>query len=70
MRAPIRIDPSVRVATARDVQFYGCLILAVETLPHWGSAVFFIMAGWTLFKDLRDGYRWAERQHKQREGSR
>lgn len=52
----------VKPATERDVRFYGCLILAVVTLPHPACAVFFALALWPLWLDLRDEYREADRR--------
>lgn len=49
-----------RPATERDVRFYGCAIGAIVMLPHWAGVVAFVIAGWTLFLDLRDAYREAD----------
>jgi hypothetical protein len=51
-------------ATEAHVRFYACLILSAITLPHWVGVLAFLLAGWTLFQDLRDAYREADAQHK------
>lgn len=54
-----------RPATDRDVRFYGCAISAAVMAPHWASFIAFAIAGWTLFLDIRDAYRDAEKELKE-----